>query len=257
MSSTIESAFRKMGARVKVQTTDRFNVRIDVLRDREGEYFVVRHRSSLRVDVPQVTEWNRHLLLTVAGGTADVSTFLCGRDEQHWFVAAIPEAANARTVQEAKDALKPEEVWSSIERHCLQPERYDNRSNEAFVRQGEWFFIPAPELKVDEDEILRHEPIRRGAGKPHWCQFLYRIGGEAVFVSTMAPNGLTRKEYKALAPEVRKRVPWQRMVRDARVFVRGTVEHVDHKTIYLMQWHQVVMNTELQARAMEHMAFLD
>src|SRR3712207_8814464 len=53
------------------------------------------------------------------------------------------------------------------------------RRNEAFVRQGEWFFIPAPGMGVDENLILRNEPISRGAGsKPHMCQYVYRSGGE-------------------------------------------------------------------------------
>ena len=41
------------------------------------------------------------------------------------------------------------------------------------------------------------------------------------------------------------------------VFVRGKVRHPDHKTIVLHGWHQVLMNTETQAVAMRHVAFID
>jgi hypothetical protein len=47
------------------------------------------------------------------------------------------------------------------------------------------------------------------------------------------------------------------MVRDAHVFVRGTVRHSDHKTIFLDGWHEVFMNTETRAAAMRNVAFLD
>ena len=134
--------------------------------------------------------------------------------------------------------------------------RYTRR-NRAFIRQGEWFFVPAPDLRVDPKRILRHEPIRRGAGKPHFCQELYRTGGERVYVRFDYPNGLTHEKYLELTPEVRKRHRWQIMQRDAVVFVRGYVRHPDHATIWLDEWHRVLMNEETKARAMRHVAFLD
>src|SRR4051794_4334707 len=115
MSDEIQTQFEKLGARVKVSATAHVPVSIDVRSDRHGEYFVVRHARDVEVRVWDVTPWDRHLVLSArvprgaAGeevGDAE-STFLCGRDERHWFVAAIPESANARTVQAARDALKP------------------------------------------------------------------------------------------------------------------------------------------------------
>jgi hypothetical protein len=41
------------------------------------------------------------------------------------------------------------------------------------------------------------------------------------------------------------------------VCVNGRVRHADHATITLNGWHQVVMNTEGQSRAMRDVAFLD
>jgi hypothetical protein len=39
--------------------------------------------------------------------------------------------------------------------------------------------------------------------------------------------------------------------------VKGAIRHADHETIWLRDWHEVVMNTETQARAMNQVAFLD
>ncbi len=47
------------------------------------------------------------------------------------------------------------------------------------------------------------------------------------------------------------------MQRNPGVFVKGRVSHPDHRTIHLRGWHRVVMNTETQAPAMRHVAFLD
>ena len=44
----------------------------------------------------------------------------------------------------------------------------------AQAKQGEWFFIPALDVQVDEKLILSNEPIRRGGGKPHVCEQLCR-----------------------------------------------------------------------------------
>jgi hypothetical protein len=47
------------------------------------------------------------------------------------------------------------------------------------------------------------------------------------------------------------------MRRNAIVYVRGRVRHADHKTINLLCWHRVLMNTERESRAMRNVAFLD
>jgi len=269
----METKFEKMGARVKVKKLGFAEpsrnwrgfsprpVTIDIRRDDRGEYFDVRHRSDVTVDVLDVKRTDRHLLLmareTDTAGAEIKSKFLCGHDERSWFVAAIPEAANARDVQSAKDALKPPEVWASIHQHKLPPHKRNTRHNEAFVRQGEWFFIPRPKLDMRKKIVLTNEPIRRGAGKPHICQSLVRTDGEQVYVCWKYPNGLTTQEYRDLPEKERQKYSWQPMVRGARAYVKGAIRHPDHKTIWLNLWHEVVMNTETRARAMQHVAFLD
>ena len=274
--------FERIGARVAVRkVTDSFTVnrhgtrrrrrdgtsgflepvRVDVRQDELGEYFDVRHRHDVQVDVLDFIPRDRHLLLGVhapaqQGEPETESAFLCGFDERSWFVAAIPENAGARNVQQAKDALKPDEVWAAMRQFRVPMHKRDLRTTAGFIRQGEWFFIPRPRLVVDAKDVLRDEPIRRGAGKPHVCQYLHRTDGELVWVSEEFPNGLTQSEFERLPPAKRKS-GWTNMARGARAFARGAVRHPDHETIWLKTWHQVVMNTETRARAMAHVVFLD
>ena len=281
--STLESRFAKMGARVRVTVVPALRsvrdwngrriwrgpasgapVRVDVRRDERGdEYFDLQRRSDVEVQVLDVRPNDRHLLLmarqlTQVGNKRreDKTKFLCGHDERAWFVAAVPEAAHASNVQDAKDALKPKAVWDAMREYGVSPGRRDQRRTAAFVRQGEWFFIPRPAFRMDVRLALRNEPIRRGAGKPHLCQYLCRFGGDEVYVSDRYPNGLTWSQRLKRPHEERGGV-WRKMVRDARVYVKGTVRHPDHATIVLQCWHEVVMNTETQAAAMRHVAFLD
>jgi hypothetical protein len=113
---------------------------------------------------------------------------------------------------------------------------------------------------VDEKLVLRHEALRRGnGGKPHWVEFGYRSGGELVHVCTRYPNGVTDSEYRAILAANSKAHTWNwnMRLRNAGVFVTGRVQHADHATITLHGWHQVLMNTEEQSKAMRNVAFLD
>ena len=185
--------------------------------------------------------------------------FLCGHDERSWFVAAIPERAPVSSVRTAFEALRPRAVQEAIEQAGVPTRKRDRRRNAACIRQGEWFFVPCPGLKVDPQRVLRKEPLRRGAGKPHLCELLYRTGGTSVWVCNRHPNGLTDAQYETVVkadPEARK-WGWRRMVRDPEVYVKGRVVHPDHKTVVLDPWHRVFPNTETQARSMRNVAFLD
>jgi len=259
----LERKFTRIGARLKV--TDRTDsgggVRLDVRTDRRGEFFeVVRGGSSeSQVEVLDVQPSDRHLLLMVREDGAK-SKFLCGHDERHWFVAAVPESAPVGTVRAAKEALKPAEVQAAQARLGLRWDARNRRKNAAYRRQGEWFFVPAPSLEVDKKVVLRDEPISRGRGsKPHRVEFCYRSGGETVYVCYHYPNGIGETQYRRLLKEEPKAKGWnwQVMRRNAAVYVRGHIRHADHKTITLSGWHQVLMNTESQARAMRNVVFLD
>ena len=265
-ANALERPFAKMGARVKFGQPETWResavprpVALDVRRDRDGEYFLVRKLDEVSVEVLDVQPQDRHLVLLARVphrlGHVVKSRFLLGHDERHWFVAAIPEESPVSTVSAAKQALKPESVVQQEQN--LRCKLRNRRITKARVRQGEWFFVPKELAHVDPVRIFKNEPLRRGRGKPHVCQELYREGGEMVYVNRQYPNGLTQAQFARLSEKARNKPGWSRMVRNPRAFVRGTVRHSDHKTIFLDGWHEVFMNTETRAAAMRNVAFLD
>ena len=267
-TSSLQTKFARMGARIKVadrplrrRQVASGAISLDVGEDRYGEYFEI-VRSPLAdpdVAVLDVQPADRHLLLLIREGR-EKQKFLCGHDERHWFVAAVPESAPVGTVRQAKEALKPVDVHAAQSRERLGASARNRRKNAAFRRQGEWFFLPEPRIVIDESLVLRDEPIRRGAGgKPHWVEFCYRTGGENVYVCPRHPNGVSATEHQLiLTANPRARAwGWRPMRRNAGVYVRGRVRHADHKTIVLHGWHRVLMNTETNSLAMRNVAFLD
>ena len=267
-TTDLHAKFARIGARVKVgdRPSRRFRTRssflsLDIQADREGEFFEVvsPQGTNPEVAVLDVQPGDRHLLLMVREG-GEKHKYLCGHDERHWFVAAVPEVAAVGTVRQAKEALKPAEVQAAQDRQGLRAKARNRRKNAAYIRQGEWFFLPSNGFAVAESLVLHHEPLRRGnGGKPHWVEWCYRTGGETVHVCSHHPNGVTEKEYREILgqrPSAR-RWNWQTMRRNPGVYVRGSVRHADHKTIVLKGWHQVLMNTEGQSQALKNVAFLD
>ena len=257
----LERRFAAIGARVKVAEGPWIGVPlIDIRVDRRGEYFDLSFdgrdgANEVEIEVVDARPDERHLLLLVRDG-GDKSKFLCGHDERHWFVAAVPESARGVSgVAEAMRALQPEVVREAVARK--RPKDPFRRKNAAYVRQGEWFFVPVPDLVVDPAAVLHGEPITRGRGNPHIVECVYRYGGELVYVSRRYPHGLDHDAISALSEKARRRESWMRMVRDAAVYAKGAVRHRDHATIVLPTWHRVGMNTEQRARAMRHVAFLD
>src|SRR5690349_4738323 len=218
----LERKFGLLGARVKVEAQRRLSrgdaqFTVDVRSDGRGEYFDIRVLDERPADIRvlDVRPAVRHLLLMAPGGK-----FLCGHDERHWFVAAVP-GSTASNVKTAMEALKPVAVRrEEVRKHLRTKDRF-RRKNRAFVRQGEWFFVPAPELNVGPFFIMRNEPLSRGAGtKPHMCEYVYRTGGQTVYVSRARPNGLTEAQYhKLIAGTPRARGwDWRVMRRDMQVY---------------------------------------
>lgn len=265
---SIERQFTRIGARAKIHPPVRRrrvatpDVAIDIGRDTGGEFFDISVQPRLLADteVIDVQPSMRHLLL-MSRQDDGKHKFLCGHDERHWFVAAVPERGSVSTVKTAFDALKPPAVRALEQRLQVKPRKRNRRRNEAFVRQGEWFFTPVADPSfIDQGLVLRNEPISRGnGGKPHMCEEVVRQGGQLVYVSNQHPGGLTEMQRRRLIsrrPEFR-RLHWAAQRRNPSVFVRGRVRHPDHKTIVLAQWHQVLMNTENESIAMRHVAFID
>lgn len=263
-TTVVEKHFGRVGARVRIMEprnlrSPRFG--IDIANDSDGEYFSIEVPKSEEVELLpiEVRPDLRHLLLLVRRGESDDLTgkiikdkYLCGHDERHWFVAGVED--NATTVLRAMESLRPSGLGFGVGK--VRAKDRLRRRNSAFVRQGEWFFIPLPNFQAKESLVLRNEPISRGdGGKPHWCQHLYRDGGTPVYVCNRHPRGVTTERYLqivARTPEA-KSWNWRIMRRDARVYARGRVSHPDHKTIDLPFWHGVLMNSEHR----EGVLFLD
>lgn len=264
----LTNKFESIGARLKVvdRPRRRFGtssslLTLDIGTDRRGEFFEIAPQNGTdpEVEVISVRPSNRHLLLLVREDDGK-NKYLCGHDERHWFVAGIPETAPVGTVRQAMEALQPREVQNAVARRGVSSKARNRRKNPAFIRQGEWFFLPVANMAVDETLVLNNEPLSRGnGGKPHWVDFCYRTGGESVHVCNRHPNGVTASQYRKILSGngKAKNWGWRTMRRNPGVYVRGRVRHPDHATTTLHGWHQVVMNTENESRAMRNVAFLD
>lgn len=270
MNEVLERRFSEMGARVQVRSAlpehSRFrivtplNPRLDVVRDKRGEIFDLLFPEGTEAEVVNIDPKDRHLLLLVRQNGVK-SKFLCGHDERHWFVAAIPESApNVTDVRKAKLALQPRGVREQLSRAKVKPKDALRRRNDAYKRQGEWFFLPIdsePPL-FDEGLVLRNEPLLRSgrASKPHLMEFCFRSGG----TNTISAGSriFSEDEWNALSREEQRKFPAvTRMTRDMDVWAKGRISHDDHATITLDGWHRVEMNEEQRARAMSHVVFLD
>jgi hypothetical protein len=275
-TAVVERKFNHIGARVKFSdlrdgrrwTTSRpFSINIG--RDSEGPFFDIQARKEVEMLVLDAQKQDRHLLLMVKDQKNPKSKFLCGHDERHWFTCAIPENGRASTVLEAKEALKPAALRQIEAQEGLKASRAHKRhrkldSGRKILRQGEFMFIPEPGFQPPGSlvSIHRHEPMSRGrSSNPHMAEYLYRTGGETVYVSGYngeSRNGLTQKEYEEVRrkdPEIFKIYHWDIRVRNPRVLVKGKITHRDHATLNLGEiWHRVLLNAEIQSNSV---GFLD
>ena len=227
---------------------------VDIQKDRRGEFFQIDTDGHVKFNIMSIDKSLNHLLLFAKDKDDNKYRFLCGLDERGWFSAAVP--GKASSIKDAMDCLKPVEVVKA--QKTIKSDQKYKRKNQAFLRQGEWFFIPRSDVSPPDQFILKNEPIQRGRGNPHMVQEIYRTGGEVVYVSRKHPQGISEKRYKEIIKEPEaKRFGWRVMKRNMLVFGRGKVTHNDHKTIILKGWHQILPNRESEATFIETLAFLD
>jgi hypothetical protein len=265
----LEKHFARLGARVRFGEVPRERTwrtpepGIDIATDRKGDLFDIRVETGddISYEVVDLRRDLRHLLL-MARREDRKEKFLCGHDERHWFVCAVP-GRSVSSVTDAMEALQPKFVHKRVITVLKRAKNRFTRRNEAFVRQGEWFFIPFPDLVRPAElanSIYKNEPLSRGFGsKSHICEEIFRTGGEAVMFSHEYQSGVTISEYRKIITEnpTARKWRWRTFHKGMTVYVRGTVRHPDHKTIHLDGWHQVLMNTENQAPGRHHVVFLD
>lgn len=278
-TTLIEKKFEQLGARVKINDEppnrrrrvslgNGRTISIDVLHDEEGEYFDILAAKEAEMLIMDVQKKDRHLLLMARDNNGSPLKFLCGHDERHWFSCAIPGGVS--TVAKAKQALKPTEVIQAeirgkVKTKDSQKRRRRMKIGGKIIRQGEFMFIPVPDMHIDENSfrspVLKNEPLSRGNGsKPHMAEFLSRHGGTVVRVCRQYPNGITEKEYDRILKQNKeaKSWLWQTRARDATAYVKGRIRHSDHATVNLGNiWHRVAINTENRARGARNVAFLD
>jgi hypothetical protein len=230
-------------------------IQVSVSRDRKGEFFDISAHESVDVQVMNMDKTLKHLLLFARDRNDSKYRYLCGRDERGLFAAAVPGAVSS--VAGAMEALKPDTVVQSQE--GLTIKKRNKRRNRAFRRQGEWFFVPAPDLDPAAGLIRYNEPVRRGRSRAHIVEEVFRRGGEAVYVCRKYPNGLGEKEYRDLMRRdaEARRWQWTVMRKNMDVFGRGKVTHPDHRTIELNGWHKIIPNRETEAWFIETLVFLD
>lgn len=160
-----------------------------------------------------ILEERRHWWLLELFTPDEERFYLCGRDDLYLFIAQVDKV---RRVLDAHEALKPDEVREAEVRN---PGRTS--------RQGEWFFIPPRREEIEQlkeyvsehpKSLKRFKPIGLG-GKPHLAEKLVRL-------DRRFKRG--RREHRRLD-----------------VYVRGSVEHSDHRTLRLATWQRAVRNREL------------
>src|ERR687897_642718 len=114
-TEVLQRRFAAIGARLNIVGPQAGAPRIDV----GSGTFDIRFAGGGRrveLEVVDIDPADRHLLLLVRDGD-EKSKFLCGHDERHWFVAAVPEEARGVTgVATAKVALQPELVRTAVGR---------------------------------------------------------------------------------------------------------------------------------------------
>ena len=163
-TSLLSKKFGEIGARVAIggEVSRRNPAGIDIKVDGQGEYFDIRVETNDEVDY-QVLDSRpdmRHLLL-MARRENGKQKFLCGHDERHWFVCAVP-GQSVSSVVNAMEALQPVFVRGAVHHRVKRVKERLRRRNKAFVRQGEWFFVPIQSLTVNPRLVLKNEPLRRG-----------------------------------------------------------------------------------------------
>ncbi|NUP13359.1 MAG: hypothetical protein HOW73_45555 [Polyangiaceae bacterium] len=135
--------------------------------------------------------------------------FLCGMDEQHYFIAQLPYGVSS--VHGARDALRAPEVPPSLHVRGSQ-----------IIRQGEWFFMPASARDRAAIEVaLRARKVQRDIGIAQAAR-LNRAG----------------------RPHVADEVVVTTEGSEVRIYVRGDVRHPDHRTVTLREFHRTVPNRE-------------
>ena len=100
-TALIKGKFARMGARLKIDAARSPDSVVDIGRDRRGEFFAIDRGRETEIQVLDIRPAQRHLLLQLVDGDGPrlKHKFLCGHDERHWFVAAVPWGTRSANVE--------------------------------------------------------------------------------------------------------------------------------------------------------------
>jgi len=275
---TLEKTFAKIGASVEIRRSNPnrrparfqrsigsmspsagpFSVNVEGTGKREHFVLTIDPDANVEFDALDVSPETRHMILQArpinienTKNAPRTEKFLCGHDEMHFFAASVPSTVTK--VRDAKDRLMPQGVQEHVRNVGLNRKEKFKRKNQAYIRQGEWFFIPEPGKTIDKKFILYNEPlIRPGGGKPHMMGECYREGGTTVWTKGSLMNVLSVSQYDQLTKrDSKEAMRYRQMRRNPMVWCRGKIKHPDHHTIDLgYVWHRVSVNGEIRAQSL-------
>lgn len=157
---------------------------------------------------------------------AEVRYFLLGVDERQLFISQLSKAAT--TVAEARKLLGNTVQFSD-----------GKRKGSSADRQGEWFFL---EVSSDLNDTIDRE-LKTSNGilhrKVNIGQFFNRPGGNPHIVDELAILKEDTEDKGRHAAGSRRATTFRR-----KIYVRGKVRHIDHKTVKFSNWREVVANNE-------------
>jgi hypothetical protein len=165
-------------------------------------------RAGVKADDVVARSGGASIIRSTRGSTRHM---LVGRDERQLFMCELPRACTS--VRQAHEALRTPAARSRSRSALDQP-----------VRQGEWFFVLVTNTEVDELERA--------------------IRGNRVVVrrKTSINSVIPRAGKPHIADEIAVLV---RPSSEPRVYARGAIRHLDHKTIHIRQWRRVLRNLEV------------
>lgn len=159
-------------------------------------------------------------IVIVQKTTGAIRHFLLGVDERQLFIAQL--TGPATTCEQARKSLGKSVEFANN----------DRRKGSSLDRQGEWFFLATSRdvaLEIQKAVRMTRTVIRK---KVNIGAFLGRVGGNhhvadelVTMPAVLLPHGFS-------------------VSGRGRVFVRGSIRHVDHKTVRFTEWREVVANSE-------------
>ncbi len=177
-------------------------------------------------------ETETHFIITEKTFPA-VRHFLMGVDERQLFVAQL--TIGATNINEAKKRL-----GNTVKFH-------EGVRKMSPKRQGEWFFLKStPEQEELIDLFIQKNKVwivkkanigqyaGRASGNPHIADELVVVTDDKATIERLGwSKGRRKRNPKGTLP-----------ITYNKVYVRGKIRHIDHKTIKYSHWYQVVLNNE-------------